>query len=261
LNILVIGDIFGKPGRKIIKRMLSRIQSENDIMFTIANAENAAGGKGLSREVMNELLGAGIDALTMGNHTWDNKEIYQFIDDEFRIVRPINYPGECPGQGYHIYQAGFNKKIAVINASGRVFLPAIDCPFQRIDETINEIKDSVDYIIVDFHAEATSEKVAMGRFLDGRVTAVLGTHTHIQTADERILPGGTGYITDLGMTGPYDSILGVDKDIIIRKFLTGRPARFEVASGPSQMEGVILNVDDDNNKVRDIKRFCIFMDN
>jgi metallophosphoesterase (TIGR00282 family) len=261
LNILVIGDIFGKPGRKIIKRMLSRIQSENDIMFTIANAENAAGGKGLSREVMNELLGAGIDALTMGNHTWDNKEIYQFIDDEFRIVRPINYPGECPGQGYHIYQAGFNKKIAVINASGRVFLPAIDCPFQRIDETINEIKDSVDYIIVDFHAEATSEKVAMGRFLDGRVTAVLGTHTHIQTADERILPGGTGYITDLGMTGPYDSILGVDKDIIIRKFLTGRPARFEVASGPSQMEGVILKVDDENYKVRDIKRLCIFLDN
>lgn len=260
MNILVIGDIFGKPGRKIIKRMLSRIQTENDIMFTIANAENAAGGKGLTREVLRELLGAGIDVLTMGNHVWDNKEIFQFIDDEFRLVRPINYPGDCPGQGYHVYQAGFNKKIAVINASGRVFLPALDCPFQKINEIVMELKDSVDYIIVDFHAEATSEKVALGRFLDGRVTAVLGTHTHIQTADERILPGGTGYITDLGMTGPYDSILGVDKDIIIQKFLTGRPARFEVAAGPAQMEGVIIDVDDDCNKVRSIKRFCLFLD-
>lgn len=260
MNILVIGDIFGKPGRKIVKRMLSRIQNENNIMFTIANAENAAGGKGLSRDVMHELLGAGIDVLTMGNHVWDNKEIFQFIDDEFRLVRPINYPGDCPGQGYHVYKAGFNKNIAVINASGRVFLPALDCPFQRVDEIVNELKDSVDYIILDFHAEATSEKVAMGRFLDGRVTAVLGTHTHIQTADERILPGGTGYITDLGMTGPYDSILGVDKDIIIQKFLTGRPARFEVATGPAQMEGVVIEVDDDCNKVKNIKRFCIYMD-
>lgn len=260
MNILVIGDIFGKPGRKIVKRMLSRIQNENNIMFTIANAENAAGGKGLSRDVMHELLGAGIDVLTMGNHVWDNKEIFQFIDDEFRLVRPLNYPGDCPGQGYHVYKAGFNKNIAVINASGRVFLPALDCPFQRVDEIVNELKDSVDYMILDFHAEATSEKVAMGRFLDGRVTAVLGTHTHIQTADERILPGGTGYITDLGMTGPYDSILGVDKDIIIRKFLTGRPARFEVATGPAQMEGVVIEVDDDCNKVKNIKRFCIYMD-
>lgn len=255
MNILVIGDIYGKPGRKIVKKMLSHMQSENDIMFTIANAENAAGGKGLTREVLRELLGAGIDVLTMGNHVWDNKEIFQFIDDEFRLIRPINYPGDCPGQGYHIYQAGFNKKIAVLNASGRVFLPALDCPFQKINEIVNELKDSVDYIIVDFHAEATSEKVAMGRFLDGRVTAVLGTHTHIQTADERILPGGTGYITDLGMTGPYDSILGVDKDIIIQKFLTGRPARFEVATGPGQIEGVILDVDDDGSKVRSIRRF------
>lgn len=260
MNILVIGDIFGKPGRKIVKRMLSRIQNENNIMFTIANAENAAGGKGLSRDVMHELLGAGIDVLTMGNHVWDNKEIFQFIDDEFRLVRPLNYPGDCPGQGYHVYKAGFNKNIAVINASGRVFLPALDCPFQRVDEIVNELKDSVDYMILDFHAEATSEKVAMGRFLDGRVTAVLGTHTHIQTADERILPGGTGYITDLGMTGPYDSILGVDKDIIIQKFLTGRPARFEVATGPAQMEGVVIEVDDDCNKVKNIKRFCIYMD-
>jgi metallophosphoesterase (TIGR00282 family) len=148
----------------------------------------------------------------------------------------------------------------VINASGRVFLPALDCPFQKVNEIVMELKDSVDYIIVDFHAEATSEKVALGRFLDGRVTAVLGTHTHIQTADERILPGGTGYITDLGMTGPYDSILGVDKDIIIQKFLTGRPARFEVATGPTQMEGVIIDVDDDCNKVRSIERFCLFLD-
>lgn len=254
MNILVIGDIFGKPGRKIIKRLLSRIQTENNIMFTIANAENAAGGKGLTREVMRELLGAGIDVLTMGNHIWDNKEILDFIDEEYRLVRPLNYPGSCPGQGYHVYQAGFNKKIAVINASGRVFLPALDCPFRAIDEVLDELNNTVDYIIVDFHAEATSEKVAMGRYLDGRVTAVLGTHTHIQTADERILPYGTAYITDLGMTGPYDSILGVDKDLIIQKFLTARPIRFEPAKGPAQLEGVILNLDDDTNKVSSIKR-------
>ncbi|MGI5920274.1 MAG: TIGR00282 family metallophosphoesterase [Syntrophomonadaceae bacterium] len=260
MNILVIGDIFGKPGRKIVKQMLSRIQTENNIMFTIANAENAAGGKGLTREVLRELLGAGIDVLTMGNHVWDNKEIFQFIDDEFRLIRPINYPGDCPGQGYHVYQAGFNKKIAVINASGRVFLPALDCPFRKIDEVLQELKDSVDYIIVDFHAEATSEKVALGRYLDGRVTAVLGTHTHIQTADERILPRGTGYITDLGMTGPYDSILGVNKDQIIEKFLTARPVRFEVATGPAQIEGVVLDLDDDTNHVNKIKRFSYRME-
>lgn len=259
MNILVIGDIYGKPGRKIVRQMLPRMQSENNIMFTIANAENAAGGRGLTRDVMRELLDAGIDVLTMGNHVWDNKDIFNFIDDEFRLLRPINYPGHCPGQGYHIYNAGFNKKIAVINASGRVFLPALDCPFRGVDDALADINDVADYIIVDIHAEATSEKVAFGRYFDGRVTAVLGTHTHIQTADERILPGGTAYITDLGMTGPYDSILGVDKDLIIQKFLTQRPVRFEVAKGPCQMQGVILYLEENGKRVMDIKRVSNLM--
>jgi len=195
LNILVIGDIVGRPGRNVLGSLLPEIQRKYDIAFTIANAENAAGGRGLTRSVMNEILAAGIDVITMGNHVWDNKEILTFIDDEFRLIRPANYPGPCPGQGYHLYKGGFNKNIAVVNLSGRVFLPPLDCPFQIMDEIMDELKDAADIIMVDFHAEATSEKLALAYYLDGRVQAVLGTHTHIQTADERIrAPGGTARI-------------------------------------------------------------------
>lgn len=255
MNILIIGDIVGRPGRTAVKRLLSKIQKQNDIVFTIANGENAAGGRGLSRSVRDELLSCGIDVLTMGNHVWDNKEILSFIDEEHRIVRPANYP-DCPGQGYHIYSAGFNKKIAVINASGRVFLPAMDCPFRIVNDIVESIKDEVDAIIVDFHAEATSEKLAFAYYLDGKVSAVVGTHTHVQTSDERILPRGTAYITDLGMTGPVDSILGMQKEAIIQKFLNCRPARFEVAKGPSQVNGIILSLNDESNRVENVKRYC-----
>ena len=255
MNILVIGDIVGKPGRAIIKALLSKIQKENDITFTIANAENAAGGRGLTRDIKDELLAVGIDVLTMGNHVWDNKNIFNFIDDEPRLIRPINYPGDCPGQGVHIYQTAFNKKIAVINASGRIYLPALDCPFQTVNEVVDDLQTKVDYIIIDFHAEATSEKMAFAYYLDGKVSAVLGTHTHIQTADEKILPGGTAYITDLGMTGPVDSILGMEKQPIIDKFINARPARFEVANGPMQMQGVILKFDEESNLATQIQRF------
>ncbi len=257
MNILVIGDIVGRPGRRAIKEGLAKIQREYDISFTIANAENAAGGRGLTRSVMDEILTAGVDVMTMGNHVWDNKDIFNFIDDEFRLIRPANYPGPCPGQGYHIYKGGFNKNIAVINLSGRVFVSNLDCPFQIVEEIIAEIYDEADIIIIDIHAEATSEKLAFAYYVDGRVNAVLGTHTHIQTSDERILPGGTAYITDLGMTGPSESVLGMDKDIVIQKFLTGRPARFEVASGPAQLEGVVLSLDDESDKVLEIKRISI----
>lgn len=255
MNILVIGDIVGKPGRAIIKALLPRLQKEHDISFTIANAENAAGGRGITREIKDELLGAGIDVLTMGNHVWDNRSIFTFIDDEPRIIRPANYPGDCPGQGYHVYMAGFNKKIAVINASGRIYLPPMDCPFQTVNYILEELNDTADYVLVDFHAEATSEKQAFGYYFDGRVTAVLGTHTHIQTADEKILPKGTAYITDMGMSGPIDSIIGMEKEPIIEKFLNGRPTRFEVAAGPAQMQGVILRLDESSNQVIDIKRY------
>ncbi len=259
MNIMVIGDIVGRPGRDIVKSLLPKLQREHDIGFTIANAENAAGGRGITYEVKEELLGAGIDTLTMGNHVWDNKNIYSFIDDEPRLIRPANYPNDCPGQGYHVYTVGFNKKIAVINVSGRVFLPPLDCPFQRVRAILDELGASVDYIIIDFHAEATSEKLAFAYYFDGRVTALLGTHTHIQTADEMILPKGTAYITDLGMTGPVNSILGMEKEPIIGKFLNGRPARFDVATGPAQMQGVILNLNETDNEVLAIQRFSYQM--
>jgi len=261
LNILVIGDIVGKPGRAIIKALLPKLQREHDISFTIANAENAAGGRGLTKDVKDEILGYGVDVLTMGNHVWDNKNIFNFIDDEPRLIRPANYPGDCPGQGYHIYNAGFNKKIAVINASGRIYLPPLDCPFQTVSDILKDLRDKVDYTIVDFHAEATSEKLALGYYFDGKVTAILGTHTHVQTADEKIMANGTGYITDLGMTGPVDSILGMEKEPIIEKFLNGRPARFEVASGSAQIQGVILKLDENSSNALEIKRFSYNMDN
>lgn len=257
MNILVIGDIVGRPGRTVLAGLVPEIQRKYDISFTIANGENAAGGRGLTRSVMNDILGAGIDVITMGNHVWDNKEILSFIDDEFRLIRPTNYPGPCPGQGYHIYKGGFNKNIAVVNLSGRVFLPPLDCPFQIMDEIMEELTEAADIIIVDFHAEATSEKLALAYYLDGRVQAVLGTHTHIQTADERILPGGTAYISDLGMTGPKESILGMEKELVIQKFLTGRPVRLEVASGQAQLEGVILQIDDDTDQVSAIRRISL----
>lgn len=258
MNILLIGDIVGKPGRRALKNLLPGLQKKYRIEFTIANAENAAGGKGISKEVFTEIIGAGVDVMTMGNHVWDNREIFNFIDDEARIIRPANYPGECPGQGYHIYTAGFNKKIAVINISGRVFLDPLDCPFQVTQEIIGQIKNKADIIIIDFHAEATSEKLAFAYYFDGSVNAVLGTHTHIQTADERILSGGTAYITDLGMTGPIDSILGMDKDLVIKRFITQRPVRFEVARGPAQLQGVILSFDNHTNQVTEIERICLF---
>jgi len=261
LNILVIGDIVGKPGREILKSLLAWVQKKYQIDFTIANGENAAGGRGLTLEVKNELLGMGIDCLTMGNHVWDNKNIFTFIDDEPRLIRPINYPGDCPGQGMHIYNAGFNKKIAVINASGRVFLPALDCPFRALDEALQEVEASADYILVDFHAEATSEKVAFGYYLDGRVSAVVGTHTHIQTADERILPQGTAYITDLGMTGPIDSILGMEKQPIIERFLNARPSRFQVAEGPAHLQGVVIELAEDRRQAVRIERISHILSN
>lgn len=259
MNILVIADIVGRPGRRAIKGLLPGIQKEHNIDFVIANAENAAGGRGLTRQVMNELLTSGIDVLTMGNHVWDNKEIYSFVDDQFRLVRPINYPPYCPGQGYHVYSGGINKKIAVINVMGRVFLPPLDCPFRGVEEVLEEIQGQSDIIIIDFHAEATSEKLAMGYYFDGKVTAVLGTHTHIQTADERILPGGTAYITDLGMTGPLESILGMDKDMVINKIIYQRPVRLEVASGTAILQGAILSIDDNNNQVQKIKRVSLML--
>jgi len=253
MNILFIGDVVGRPGRNYLSTNLSRLVEENNIDFVIINGENSAGGVGITRSTYDELLSMGADIITLGNHTWAKKEVLEFIEDAERLIRPANYPEDIPGKGYRILEKA-GKRIAVINLCGRVYMDCIDCPFKAIDKILNELKNKADIIIVDFHGEATSEKLAMGWYLDGRVQAVLGTHTHVQTSDERILPGGTAYITDVGMTGPIDSILGVDKEAVIRKFITGMPAKFEIAGGEVAVGAVCIQLDD-NNKVTSIKKF------
>ncbi len=244
LKILFIGDIVGKPGRKIIKSYLTEIINEEEIDLVIANSENAAGGFGITYDVSQELLSAGVDLITLGNHTWDNRDIFRVLEEEPKVIRPANYPEDTPGQGYYIIETAKGVLVGVVNLLGQVFLEPLRCPFRVADECLNKIKKRTDVVIVDFHAETTSEKMAMGWYLDGRVTAVFGTHTHIPTADERILPKGTGYITDVGMTGPLNSVLGIDPEIVITKFLTKRPVRFEVASGPIKLDGVIFEVNE-----------------
>lgn len=254
MNILVIGDISGKPGRKMIREILPKIKDKMEIEFTIANGENAAGGVGITREIANELFYHGIDILTMGNHTWDNKDIFNFIDHERRILRPLNYPDGTPGQGSTIIEAPNGLKIGIINLLGRVFLANVECPFRTVEKEIAHLQKETPIILIDFHAEVTSEKVALGWYLDGKVTAVVGTHTHIQTADERILPKGTAYITDLGMTGSRNSVLGVKTELVIQKFLTQLPVRFEVAKGDEVLCGAIIEIDSNTGKAVKIER-------
>jgi len=260
LKILFIGDIVGNPGRRAVKEMIGLIRREEKYDFCIANAENAAGGSGITYVVAQELYKAGVDVITLGNHTWSKKEVYNFIDSDERIVRPINYPKGVPGKGSTIYE-GNAGKIGVINVMGRVYMDSIDCPFSSVDKEIEYLKSFVKVIVVDMHAEATSEKCALAWYLDGRVSCVLGTHTHVQTADERILPCGTAFISDVGMTGPYDGILGVDRDIIIEKFLTHIPARFEIAKGRIQFNAVLLEIDEATGKTLSIKRISHILDN
>jgi len=254
LRLLMIGDIVGRSGRRAVKVNVSSLKREFDLDLVIANGENAAGGNGITKEVAQELFSSGVDVLTMGNHVWNKKEAYVYIDRETRIVRPANYPPGTPGIGANVYDTRRKVQVAVINLAGRVFLQAIDCPFRKADEMIARMKEKARVVVVDFHAEATSEKIAMGWFLDGRVSAVVGTHTHVQTADERILPGGTAYITDLGMTGPWNSVIGVKKEIIIDKFVTQLPQRFEVATGAFQFNGVVIDVDEETGEATSIKR-------
>jgi len=228
MRIMMIGDICGRPGRLAAAHYIPILKQEYSLDLIVANGENSAGGIGITAKVLQELLSMGIDMVTTGNHVWDKKEIYDFIDHK-QLLRPANYPPTAPGKGYCTISIN-NCKVGIVNLSGRVFMPAIDCPFRTADDILAEIKDLCEIIIVDFHAEATSEKVALGWYLDGRVSCVAGTHTHIQTADERILPQGTAYISDLGMVGSWNSILGVEKEAVIQKFLTGLPVRFNVAA-------------------------------
>lgn len=259
VNILFIGDIIGRPGREAIKKLLPQIKAEQKIDFVIANGENAAGGNGITPEVANDLINSGIDVITGGNHTWANREILKIIDSEPRLLRPANFPENVgvPGRGVGIYNLGEKFKIAVINLIGRVFMKSYDCPFRTARKILNNIHQQTRLIVVDMHAEATSEKAALGWFLEGEVTAVIGTHTHIQTADERILPGGTAYITDVGMTGPFDSVIGVKKDVIIDSFIKVLPVRHTVASDDVRFCAVVISAEPVTGKALAIKRLNI----
>jgi metallophosphoesterase (TIGR00282 family) len=256
MKLLFIGDVVGSPGRKMIEQYLPKLKAKHKPNVIIINGENAAGGKGITEKIYRGFIELGAHAVTLGNHAWDNREIFEFIEDAKVLVRPANFPEEAPGKGI-VYVQVDGVEVAVINLQGRTFLPAIDCPFKKADALIAEASQRTPIIFVDFHAEATSEKQAMGWYLDGRVSAVVGTHTHVQTADNRILPKGTAYITDVGMTGPYDGILGVEREAVLKKFLTALPVRFEVTAGRSQLNGVIIDIDSKSGRAKAIERIMI----
>jgi 2',3'-cyclic-nucleotide 2'-phosphodiesterase len=256
MNILMLGDVFGEPGRAALQKRLPGLKEEHRIDFTVVNVENAAAGFGVTPQIARGLLDLGVDVMTSGNHIWDRKEIVAFIAKENLLLRPANFPPGTPGVGHVTVKAGPHR-VAVLNLMGRTFMSPIDCPFQKADEIVPELRKETPIILVDMHAEATSESVAMGWYLDGRVSAVAGTHRHVQTADERILPGGTAYITDLGMTGPVDSIIGVDKDLILQRFLTQMPIRFEPAKGPAAVCGVVITVDPESGRASEIRRLRV----
>jgi len=256
VKILFIGDIFGQPGRRIAKEVLPGLVEEYSPDLILANGENAAAGFGITPPLVEELLDLGISVLTSGNHIWDKKEILPYFAEhaDGRLLRPANYPAAAPGHGIYIGRTRAGLDYAVMNLQGRVFMPTIDCPFRTADALLEKIPPEVKLRIVDMHAEATSEKQALGWYLDGRVTAVVGTHTHIPTADEIVLPQGTAYITDLGMTGPYDSVIGIEKQAIIKKFLNQIPARFEVAKGDARFCAVLIEADSATGRALGIQR-------
>ncbi|TMN23637.1 TIGR00282 family metallophosphoesterase [Lentibacillus cibarius] len=257
MKILFIGDVAGSPGRDMVQAYLPELKAKYRPDMTIINGENAAAGKGITQKIYKQFLQWGAHVITMGNHTWDKKEIFEFIDEAKNMIRPANFPEGTPGKGITFVNIN-GTEVAVVNAQGRTFLPAIDDPFRKMDELIEIARKRTNIIFVDFHAEATSEKQAMGWYLDGRVSAVVGTHTHTQTADERILPSGTAFITDVGMTGPYDAILGMEKEAVMKKFLTSLPVRFEIdKNGRNQLNGIIVDIDKKTGKASVIERIMI----
>lgn len=247
--ILMIGDVIGKPGRQTVQKLLPGLRQQYKLDMVMANAENAAGGLGLTLATAEELLDAGVDVLTSGNHIWDRREIIPYLNEDMPILRPLNYPPGVPGRGYIA-----TDKALVVNLIGRTFIGNFDCPFRAMDQLLSEFKDRQPVIIVDFHAEATSEKMAMGRYLDGRVSAVLGTHTHIGTIDAQLLPQGTAYVTDIGMTGPADSIIGDETESVLRRFLTMLPHRLSVGTGRTIFNAVLVSIDDESGKATSIDR-------
>ncbi|MDD3374161.1 MAG: TIGR00282 family metallophosphoesterase [Candidatus Omnitrophica bacterium] len=255
MNILCIGDIVGKPGREAVETLLPTLIKEYDIEFVIANVENAAGGSGIIPRLAESFLSCGCDVLTTGDHVWDKKEILEFLGDEKRILRPCNFPEGSPGKGFCVTTTKKGNKIAVINLLGRVFMRYnVNCPFKAFEHLIKDIRKETPNVIVDFHAEATSEKIAFGHFADGKASGVFGTHTHVQTADEKILQKKTGYITDVGMTGPFDSVIGQNKEKIIERFLKSMPSKFEVASEDVWLNGVVFTIDEQTGLALNILR-------
>jgi metallophosphoesterase (TIGR00282 family) len=257
VKLLFIGDIIGKPGRQVISRELHRLVDRYMVDLVIANGENSAGGFGITEETANELYKCGIDVLTSGNHIWDKKDSLNFINRAEKLLRPANYPDGTPGRGSALFMTAGGAKVAVLNLEGRVFMNNLECPFRTADLEISRLHTETPIIFVDFHAEATSEKASLGWYLDGRVSALIGTHTHIQTADERILPGGTAYLTDAGMTGSFDSVIGVKKEEAITKFLSQLPVKFDVAKNNLRLNGVVVVVDEQTGKALSIERINI----
>ena len=254
IRLLFIGDIVGRPGRELIRRGLGALREYHQVDLVIANVENAAAGFGITREIGEELLDHGLDVMTSGNHIWDRKEAIDYIGIEPRLLRPANFPAAAPGNGSYLARTADGVSVGVINIMGRVFMTSIDDPFAVVLKEIEALKARARVIFVDFHAEATSEKVAMGWHLDGKVTAMVGTHTHVQTADDRVLPRGTAFLTDVGMTGPHDSIIGVQIELALNRFLTGMPSRFETAEGNPRLNAVIVEADEESGRALDIER-------
>jgi len=247
--VLAIGDVIGKPGRQAIQRLLPQLRQQYGLDMVMANGENAAGGIGLTPETADELFSAGVDVITSGNHIWMHKEIIPYLDSDSPVLRPLNYPAGVPGKGYII-----NRQAMVVNLIGRTFMSELDCPFQAMDKLLTGFKTRPPVIIVDFHAEATSEKVAMGRYLDGRVSAVLGTHTHVGTIDAQIFPHGTAYVTDIGMTGPLDSVIGDDTEVVLQRFLTRLPHRMSVGGGKTSLNAILVNIANQSGRATSIER-------
>ncbi|MFD0616791.1 TIGR00282 family metallophosphoesterase [Paenibacillus sp. GCM10027629] len=258
MKVLFIGDIVGNTGRKALKYMLPQLKDKYNPHIIIANGENAAGGKGITGAIAREFYDMGIHGLTMGNHTWDNKEIFEFIDDDQRIIRPANYPEGTPGRGWMTVKAN-GKELTVINMQGRTFLPPIDCPFKKADEILDQVKKK-SCIFFDFHAETTSEKIAMGWYLDGRVSVMVGTHTHVQTNDDMILPEGTAYITDVGMVGSKEGVLGVNREAVLHKFKTQLPVRFTVDEGKWMFHAVYVEIDESTGRATRIEKIRRYED-
>ena len=260
IRLLFIGDIVGRPGRDLVRHGLNALVEHHHVDLVIANAENAAAGFGITREIGDQLLDWGVDVMTSGNHIWDKKEALDYIGAEPRLLRPANYPAGAPGNGSYLARTRDGRSVGVVNVMGRVFMLSIDDPFAVVMREIEALKQRTRIVFVDFHAEATSEKIAMGWHLDGKATAVVGTHTHVQTADERILPKGTAYLTDVGMTGPHDSIIGVEIEAALGKFLTALPAKFETATGNPRLNAVIVEADEQTGRATDIERLSYSAD-